>query len=312
MPSGLHHMDDITPPGSFLNPPLTPPPTEKKKLSRSAQAVLDCLELHRAGQRPAQPWWRHRLVQDDYTEVLRVLDGDEILRGYVEDKVRLDYDPFRGEQTRSERNPDASFKHEKAKYPGVIIEVCYSQKFRAAADLADDYILDTNGNVKLVIALNIEYRGSKKATLSIWRPEDIIVDGVEELRAIAKVEELPFRTASGHPADESAEEPALQLALRDFGPTSISQEYADLDQIIMISSRQLCDFLSYAEAEYQQEVLDEGIVDPFPPGKRKRRRPQTPPENISSEEELTETMKAIKRGRLARDSFGNRIRGPEI
>lgn len=105
-------------------------------------------------------------------------------------RIWLPNDTKSGEQTRSERNPDASFKHEKAKYPGVIIEVCYSQKFRAAADLADDYILDTNGNVKLVIALNIEYRGSKKATLSIWRPEDIIVDGVEELRAIAKVEEL--------------------------------------------------------------------------------------------------------------------------
>lgn len=95
-----------------------------------------------------------------------------------------------GERTRSERSPDASFKHEQAKYPGVIIEVCYTQKVRAAADLADDYILDTNGNVKAVIALNIEYRGSKKATISIWRPEDITVDGVEELQAIAKVEAL--------------------------------------------------------------------------------------------------------------------------
>lgn len=88
MPSGSHLMDEITLPGSFLNPPLTPPPTEKKELSRSAQAVLDCLELHRAGQRPPQSWWQHRLVPDDYREVLRVLDGDKSLQGYVEDKVR--------------------------------------------------------------------------------------------------------------------------------------------------------------------------------------------------------------------------------
>ncbi|KAJ5783593.1 uncharacterized protein N7518_009270 [Penicillium psychrosexuale] len=56
MPSDLRLMDDITPPRSFLNTPLTPPPTEKKKLSG---------------------------------KVLRVLDGDESLRGYVEDKARL-------------------------------------------------------------------------------------------------------------------------------------------------------------------------------------------------------------------------------
>ncbi|CAG7941014.1 unnamed protein product [Penicillium olsonii] len=252
MPSDSHLMDETTPLGSLLNPLLMPPPTEQKELSRSAQAVLDCLELHRAGQRPPQSWWQHRLTPHDYGEVLRVLDGGTSLRGYVEDKVRLDYDPYRslitiriptplhdifcarlvsevsaqlgkfqksnkpfadfarkvdhksttriwlpnettnGEQTRSERSPDASFKHEQAKYPGVIIEVCYTQKARAAADLADDYILDTNGNVKAVIALNIEYRGSKKATISIWRPEDITIDGVEELQAIAKVDALPF------------------------------------------------------------------------------------------------------------------------
>jgi hypothetical protein len=69
---------------------------------------------------------------------------------------------------RSERSPDASFKHEQAKYPGVIIEVCYSQKVRAAADLADDYILDTNGNVKTVIALNIEYRATRRYNCG-WR-----------------------------------------------------------------------------------------------------------------------------------------------
>lgn len=60
--------------------------------------------------------------------------------------------------------------HEDAKYPGVILEVCYSTKIRATTDLADNYILDTNGSVNAIIALNIEYRGSKEATISVWRP----------------------------------------------------------------------------------------------------------------------------------------------
>ncbi|KAJ5507054.1 hypothetical protein N7527_009197 [Penicillium freii] len=357
----------ITPTGSFVHTPPTPPPSEEKKLSTSAQSVLDCFELHREGRRP-QSWWQYRLTQDQYTEVLRALDGDESLRGYVEDKIRLDYDPRRSrltirmpsplhdlfcaevvskilnqltelqksdeafgdfarkikhlstsrirlpndtnnrEQTYSERCPDASFIHEHAKYPGVIIEVCYSQKVRAAADLADDYILDTNASVNAVIALNIEYRGSKKATISVWRPHKITVDGVKELEAKAVIEMMPFRTESGLPVDEP-KQPALQLSLRDFAPKSISQKYPDLDQDIVISSREFCDFLSSAEAEHQKQLLDQGVDEPLSPGTRKRRRVQTPPEQLSSEEELPKN--AMKRGRLKRDSSGLFARGSE-
>lgn len=78
---------EITPPGSFQELPLTPPLTKEKLLSRSAQRVLNSFKLHRAGQRP-RFWWKHQLALDDYTEALRALDGDDLLRGYVEDKVR--------------------------------------------------------------------------------------------------------------------------------------------------------------------------------------------------------------------------------
>lgn len=81
-------MDEDIAHRSFMKPPSKSPPTHQKELSRSAQAVLECLELHRAGQRPPQSWWQRRLIPDDYREILRVLDGDESLRGYVEDKVR--------------------------------------------------------------------------------------------------------------------------------------------------------------------------------------------------------------------------------
>lgn len=38
--------------GSVLDPPLTPPPTEEKPLSRSAQSVVNLLRLYLAGHRP--------------------------------------------------------------------------------------------------------------------------------------------------------------------------------------------------------------------------------------------------------------------
>ncbi|KAJ5801685.1 uncharacterized protein N7518_003753 [Penicillium psychrosexuale] len=264
MPSHSHLMDEITPSGSFLNPPLTPPPTEEKRLSRSTQAVLDCLELHRAGQRPPESWWQRRLTADDYSEVLRMLEGDQSLYGYVEDKVRLDYDPYQSLVTirmptplhdifcanfQNSDKPFAAFakkighkstsriwlpsdienakrpyykRNLDAQYPGIIMEVCYTNKARAAADLADDYILDTYGNVRVVITLTIEYRGSIKATISIWRPERSIVDSVKELQAIAKVEALPFRIESRLLAEDPAKGPAFRLSLRDFAPTRIS------------------------------------------------------------------------------------------
>lgn len=208
-------------------------------------------------------------------------------------RIRLPDDTNDGEQTYSERCPDASFIHERAKYPGVIIEVCYSQKVRAAAHLADDYILDTNASVNAVIALNIEYRGSKKATISVWRPHKSTVDGVKELEAKAVVEVMvrflfnrshqgllaltddlqPFRTESGLPVDEP-QQPVLRLSLRDFAPNSISQKYPNLDQDILISSRELCDFLLSAEAEHQKQLLDQGVDEPLSPGTRKRRQPR--------------------------------------
>lgn len=77
----------ITPPGSFLEPPLTPPLKKDKTSSRSAQRVLNCFKLHRVGHRP-QFWWQHRLAFNDYREALLVLDSDSSLRDYVEDKVR--------------------------------------------------------------------------------------------------------------------------------------------------------------------------------------------------------------------------------
>jgi hypothetical protein len=67
-------------------------------------------------------------------------------------------------------DPDLSFQHNEARYPSVIIEVSYSQKKKDLPYLADDYILGSHGNIKVVVGLDLDYRGTKTATLSIWRP----------------------------------------------------------------------------------------------------------------------------------------------
>lgn len=83
---------------------------------------------------------------------------------------------------RSKRQPDASFWHDFAQYPGVVIEVAYSQNKRKLDRLAEDYLFDSNANIRVVIGLDIGYgeKGSRKAVFSTWRPALVsTADGLE-------------------------------------------------------------------------------------------------------------------------------------
>jgi hypothetical protein len=69
----------------------------------------------------------------------------------------------------NKHTPDASFKHLKAMWPGVIIEVAYSQKPKDLDRIAWDYIGGSGGGIQVVIGLNLNYK-DKGASLSVWRP----------------------------------------------------------------------------------------------------------------------------------------------
>ena len=90
---------------------------------------------------------------------------------------------------KSKYEPDASFWHEDAKYPGVIIEVAYSQKRKRLYRLAENYLLDSDASVQVVVGLDIEYgkKGSRKAALSIWRTREFPTSDGPELRAVQVV-----------------------------------------------------------------------------------------------------------------------------
>jgi hypothetical protein len=85
-------------------------------------------------------------------------------------------------------DPDSQFRHTNAKYPGVILEVANSQKARLLPHLADDYILGSNGNIRAVICINLEYKQRGQASLSVWEPRIVPNDiGEPELAAIQVV-----------------------------------------------------------------------------------------------------------------------------
>ena len=77
-------------------------------------------------------------------------------------------------------SPDMQYRHEGAEYPGLIVEVAYSQSNRDGGKnllrLAEQYIIQSRGNIKLVVGISIEYVPPRKpftprATVSVWRPK---------------------------------------------------------------------------------------------------------------------------------------------
>ena len=83
-------------------------------------------------------------------------------------------------------DPDAQFLHSKAQFPGIVIEVSYSQKRKDLGRLADDYILGSDGDIRVVVGLDIEYKTGKKATLSVWRPK-VVTNEAGEKELVAQL-----------------------------------------------------------------------------------------------------------------------------
>ncbi|KAJ5957148.1 hypothetical protein N7501_011427 [Penicillium viridicatum] len=121
----------------------------------------------------------------------------------------------------------------------------------------------------------------EKIRFTVWRPDYLRANGVKELRAKAVIEAEVFRNDDGSPAEGVA----LQIPLREFAPKKLSQSYGDMDQVISISSRQLCDFLSSVESRQRVQTQQAGVANRIDPGTLKRRRPRTPSDHPSSEDE---------------------------
>lgn len=114
-------------------------------------------------------------------------------------RINLPLDSGNGELKYTTREPDASFGHSNAQYPGVVIEICYSQKRRDVTRLVDDYILNTDGSIKAVVCVDIDYKQSQRATLSIWRPEYVKDDGKEYFQTTADVDaQVCFSRSCSH------------------------------------------------------------------------------------------------------------------
>lgn len=213
-------------------------------------------------------------------------------------------------------DPDASFGHEKAQYPGVILEVSYSQKRRDLGRLADDYILGSDGNIRVVVGLDIEYlsrskgneASSKLAMLSVWRPKITTHGDEKELIAhqdvvdIVRKHVLPskflltaqvFRDENGfaNPCPEAG----LSLRLEDFAAKALCR--ASMPEKIFVPATTLTHFLAEAEGEALMRREYNGVMDALAEGVRKRRRQSTPVDEVDEVKEmkLAEDMERVEK-----------------
>ncbi|KFA81728.1 hypothetical protein S40288_05989 [Stachybotrys chartarum IBT 40288] len=162
------------------------------------------------------------------------------------------------------RQPDAQFQHERAAYPGVVIEVSYSQDGKNLRKLAEDYILYSNGDIKLVIGIDINYQ-DQYSTVSTWRPRYTPQDeGHDILDAGQDIAIHPFRSSKGVAINENGDIP---IDLCDFATDEISSGNESASTTVPFSL--LVQFLGQAERIQQAREENASVKSRRQTSKRK-------------------------------------------
>ncbi|CZT48682.1 uncharacterized protein RSE6_09421 [Rhynchosporium secalis] len=340
----LNLTHQITPPGSIVSDPPTPPLTTDAKISGRVAAILRVFEGCKNGYPPSEPWTEYKLSSEEHEDLQRRLEDDVELWGYVHDKVRYDYDLIRGKliirmpttlhntfacelvtaikegfeslkrsqvETRPfinkiislsgeihfeengkkfKHEPDIRFHHEDAAWPGVIIEVSYSQKRKSLIDLAENYLLASDGGIRVMVGIDIEYKKLKEASMSIWRLKTSQgVDGQPEGEVVQELDNELFRDSEGNPILSSS---GLKLPLENFAVQALSDGLPDCS--VIIGPEVLCTLLAKAEKWNGKSTLPQGVK----PARIKRKYREITPEEqltISDEERIREEERRIQR-----------------
>ncbi|KIW28067.1 uncharacterized protein PV07_07751 [Cladophialophora immunda] len=159
----------------------------------------------------------------------------------------------------SRHDPDISFRHPAAAYPGVIIEIASSQKAEALEQLANDYICGSSGKIHVVIGIEMEFGGkkgakSRKATFSVWKPQWTTQDGKQSVHAECTAREM-FRNEKGVPNLDAE----LSFSLSEFAPQAVVDRFEGfVDHTVQISAKELC---AYCESAEQLEARTAEVED---------------------------------------------------
>jgi hypothetical protein len=148
-------------------------------------------------------------------------------------------------------------------FPGVVVEVSFSQKRKDLPRLADDYILGSNGGIRIVVGLDIEYSG-KMDKLSVWRPqlrdvgtryqelrtEQTVVDQVCSSTSFCSIyadNNQVFRDKDRKANTDLGA--GLHLRLEDFATEELVDTFGNLADPVFIPAKDLSAYLDIIEEE---------------------------------------------------------------
>ncbi|KAH0562515.1 hypothetical protein GP486_002790 [Trichoglossum hirsutum] len=323
------------------------------KLSAAAAKVVDAFRRHGDG-RLDKSQSEYQLKRQEYSEVLDYLEQDLSLKGWVDRKLRYNYDPRTGlleicmhtqiheyltqtvvseiykcirqfstqptvpfalltllktitpggcndvisvDDPLHNQSPDAQFTRMGDCFPGVVIETGYLQKAKNIGKKADEYIMMSNGGIRMVIGFDAVYRSNNQGfdIVSIWRPQRGQDQKGRFFRTECILNRKPFRNAKTKTPINS--DYALIIPLDAFVDPYILRAYSipssdHTTAIVTIPFATLARYLT--EAEIFQMHCSTGWR-PVVPEEEKRRRPSTPPETSTTEDENTWMMEERRR-----------------
>ncbi|KAI9760925.1 MAG: hypothetical protein M1840_002167 [Geoglossum simile] len=270
------------------SPERLSPDIQRPDLPGTAQRAFNIIEGTKQGIRSDNPWIKIPLSPSDLALLNKRLQEEDLFE-FTQNKIRLStkpkvnfktltgtpltdieylgsadielYDPS-GHYQYPRHSPDASFRFMGSRYPCIIIETSFSQKRRDLELLAENYILGSSGNIRVVIGLNIEYSGSKAAAVSVWvsdrGKED---DGTPYLQAKKTINNELFRNSDGSAISPSARVLHLPFStLLPSGPEPLSKK------ALCIPYTTLFSFLVEAEKSHMDVKQGRGSVERLPPG----------------------------------------------
>ncbi|RDW56352.1 hypothetical protein BP5796_13227 [Coleophoma crateriformis] len=290
--SDPRQLSHATPPDSFTSAPPTPPPTDQKT-KITIFRIVQHLQTYRAGRDLNRiPWSGYSLSPEGYQELLRHLKSNQSLWTWVQDKLRYDYFPSAKrlilrmpsavheglialvvkeiqQQLESVRGIATGFAQEVYSYNSASIkfpEPDYGKhdldaQFLHSEAIADDHILGLDSGIRAVMGLDIEYKKSKEASISIWRPKiEPNEAGENELTSHQTV----TRQA-------------------DFAPEEVDRWDNCAQDHIEIPAATLCAFLDSAKEKAAMVDKQRGVVA-TKTWVRKRRRDTTPLEELADKD----------------------------
>ncbi|OBT84693.1 hypothetical protein VE02_06112 [Pseudogymnoascus sp. 03VT05] len=185
--------------------------------------------------------------------------------------------PLSDERVVIHHNPDSQFMYIGTCWPTVIIEIANSPGLKSLSRLAEDYILQSQGNIRAVVGFEFDME-TKRVSLTVWRPEFFMGPEKEGLTVGLRSETQILRDEQGtiNPAEGSG----LRLTLRDFAPDF------DLDLLsatavhdassILIHSAVLYESLSIMEESERKRAAGELITSSRYMNCVKKRHERTP------------------------------------